>query len=123
MKSIRLKASGDPRPYEDRAAKRPANRPQSNVAREDPERARQDRGRRLDLTSLNQEASRDARKIFRDQRAEHEREEGQHVRLPVTTSKSADSSARYRSSIARPVTLTNVWLTVGASARSILTLM
>jgi len=93
MKSIRLKASGDPRPYEDRAAKRPANRPQSNVAREDPERARQDRGRRLDLTSLNQEASRDARKIFRDQRAEHQREEGQHVRLPVTTLKSARGQA------------------------------
>src|SRR5436190_22868215 len=94
MKSIRLKASGYPRPYEDCAATRPTNCPQSNVAREDPERARQDRGRRLNLTSLNQEASRDARKIFRDQRAEHQREEGQHVRLPVTTSNSVDSSAR-----------------------------
>jgi hypothetical protein len=53
-------------------SKRPANRPQANIAGKDPQRARRNRGRGLNLTALDQEASRDARKIFGDQRPEHE---------------------------------------------------
>jgi choline dehydrogenase-like flavoprotein len=53
-------------------AKCPANRPQANIAGKDPQRARHNRGRGLNLTALDQEASRDAGQIFGDQRPEHE---------------------------------------------------
>src|SRR5262250_458694 len=112
-----------PAPPQQGAAEDPPQRPQSEITDVDTDDARKNAAGQADFAALDQQPGRDARRVLRDKRSEHDRERGQHGGSSTRCVARQGISDSYSSVMPRSVTSTAVRLTVAASSRSISTLM